>query len=88
MKVYVKLFATLVRNVPRTVLARYPQGIRAGFPIEVELPEGSSLDDLVAYLSLPEEEVKVAFVNGRARKLDYRLVPGVQIGIFPPVGGG
>ena len=88
MKVYVRLFATLVQSVPEAVLARYPRGIRAGFSFEIELPEGSTLADLVAYLVLPREEVKVTFVNGRAQELDYLLSPGDQVGIFPAVGGG
>ncbi len=88
MQVYVKLFATLTRNVPETLLARYPQGIRAGTPLEVELPADSTLADLVAHLDLPPEEIKVLFVNGRAREPDHRLEPKDEVGIFPPVGGG
>jgi molybdopterin synthase sulfur carrier subunit len=88
MKVHVKLFATLARSVPEAVLARYPEARRPRAPLEVELPEGSTLADLVTYLGLPEEEVKVTFVNGRARKPDYRLAPGDEVGIFPPIGGG
>lgn len=88
MKVYVKVFATLVRSVSKAVLARYPQGIRAGSPLEVELPESSTLDDLIAYLALPREEVKMTFVNGRAQELDCLLAPEDQVGIFPAVGGG
>ncbi len=88
MKVYAKLYAALVSSVPQAVQARYPQGIRAGSPLEVELPEGSTLADLVTHLALPGEEVKITFVNGRTQKLDYRLTAGDQVGIFPPVGGG
>ena len=88
MKVYVRLFATLVQSVPEAVLARYPRGIRAGFSFEIGLPEGSTLADLVAHLDLPREEVKVTFVNGRAQESDYLLAPGDQVGIFPAVGGG
>ena len=88
MKVYVKLFAALTKNVPETLLARYPQGIRAGTPLKVELPKGSTLADLVTNLDLPPEEIKVLFVNGRARKADHRLEPDDEVGIFPPVGGG
>ena len=88
MKVCVKVFATLVRSVSETVLARCPQGIRAGSLLEVELPESSTVGDLVAYLTLPREEVRVTFVNGRAQELDFLLSPGDQVGIFPAVGGG
>ena len=47
MKISVKLFATLIQIVPETVRGRYPQGIRAAFPLEIELPGGSTLADLV-----------------------------------------
>ena len=88
MEVQVRLYATLVRVVPEAVIARYPQGIRAGIPLQVRLPRGSSLADLVDHFGLPREKVRVAFVNGRAQKLDTCLEPGDEIGIFPPVGGG
>jgi molybdopterin converting factor small subunit len=88
MKVSVKLFATLARSVSGTILAQHPQGIRAGQPFEVEMPEGSTLADLVTHLSLPSEQVKVVFVNARARQLAYRLRSGDEVGIFPPIGGG
>ena len=88
MKISVKLFATLIRDIPETIKGRYPQGIRAGSPLEAELPEGSTLIDLVDHFALPRESVRVVFVNGRVQKLNYRLVPGDQVGIFPPVGGG
>lgn len=87
MKVYVKLFATLIRDVSDAFRACYPE-IRSGVPLMVELPEGSTLDDLVVDLGLPCQEVKITFVNGRAQEADYRLSDGDQVGIFPPVGGG
>jgi sulfur carrier protein ThiS len=88
MKIRVKLFATLIRHVPEPVRACYPQGIRAGVPLEIELPEHSTLADLVNYLNLPQEQVRVTFVNGRTRPLDHGLVSGDEVGLFPPVGGG
>lgn len=88
MKVYVKLYATLTRSVSEAILAQYSQGIAAGSRLEVDLPEDSTLDDLVTHLDLPKEQVKVSFVNGKAQELDYRLEPGDEVGIFPPIGGG
>jgi molybdopterin synthase sulfur carrier subunit len=87
MKIYVRLYATLVQRVPAAVLARHP-GMRGGHRFEWELPEGSTLTQLIEALALPREEIKVAFVNGRARELDYRLQPGDEVGVFPPIGGG
>ena len=59
MEVTVKLFAMLNRYAPDQQ--------RAGEPFQVTLPAGSTIDDLVAHLGIPNHEVKVAFVDGRAR---------------------
>ena len=79
MRVHVKLFATLRRYVENAVY---------GVPFEVDLAEGATIADLIHHLNLPAEEVKLAFVNARARPEDWRLEPGDEVGIFPPVGGG
>ena len=55
MKVYVKLYATLARSVSGPILAQHPQGLRAGSRLEVELPEGSTLADLMSHLALPRD---------------------------------
>ncbi len=79
MRVRARLFATLRQYAPSAM---------AGVPFEVDLPEKATIADLIHQLNLPEEEVKVAFVNGRARPEEWRLEPGDEVGIFPPVGGG
>ena len=88
MRVYVRLYATLVRRVPDSIAQRIPQDVRAGTRLQIELPEGSTLVDLTRHLELAEDEIRTVFVNGRAQKLDYRLHPEDEVGIFPPVGGG
>jgi molybdopterin converting factor small subunit len=88
MKVYVKLYAGLASSVSGDIQAQHPHKIRAGSRLEVNLPEGSTLVDLVTHLALSREQVKVTFVNAKARNLDYRLKPGDEVGIFPLVGGG
>ncbi|MBN1876443.1 MAG: MoaD/ThiS family protein [Anaerolineae bacterium] len=79
MQINVKLFATLQRYKPE---------VFAGEVFVVELPEKSTLADIVKYLQIRANEVKVMFVNGRARAELYRLQDGDEVGIFPPVGGG
>lgn len=79
MKIRVKLFATLTRHLPNA---------HSGTPLEVDLPKGTTLADLIKKLELPAAEIKVIFVNGRARPLDWQLNQGDEIGIFPPIGGG
>jgi sulfur-carrier protein len=78
MQVKVKLFATLRRSVAWA----------SGEPMDIALPEGATIADLIATLELPSDQVKVIFVNGRARSEDWRLTTGDEIGIFPPIGGG
>ena len=77
--VHVKLFATL---------RHYRPGLGIGEAFPVELPEGATVGDLVRQLGLPEEEVKIVFVNALFRDLDHVLADGDELGIFPPVGGG
>lgn len=79
MRVRAKLFATL---------SRHYAGVMPGTPVEVEVADGATLSDLIDRLDVPHEEVKMVFVNGRMRSLDYELEPGDEVGIFPPVGGG
>ena len=79
MRVHVKLFATLSTLVP---------GTAAATRFAVDLPALATVADLIAHLSLPVEEVKVVFVNGRARPTDWVLNPDDEVGMFPPVGGG
>ena len=79
MRVCVKLFATL---------SRYFAGVMPGTPVEVEVADGATLADLADQLKVPQDEVRMVFVNGRIQPLDYELRPGDEVGIFPPVGGG
>ena len=83
MVVTVKLYAGLARRAAET-----SPNASAGSPIEIELPEGATVADLIAKLELPEDEIKVTFVNGRACPRDRELEPGDEVGIFPPIGGG
>jgi molybdopterin synthase sulfur carrier subunit len=79
MLVRAKLFATLRRCVP---------GAASRVPLEVELPDGATVADLVKHFNLPPDAVRVAFVNGRARPDDWQLEPGDEVSLFPPLGGG
>jgi len=79
MQVRVKLYASL---------SRYYGNAAAGVPFEIEVPESATMVDLVNRLKLPREEVKLFFVKGRARPIDWPLEPGDEVGIFPLIGGG
>lgn len=77
--VRVKLFATLRRTRPGL-------GIGEAFPVEA--PAETTVGRLIERLGLPQEQVKLVFVNGIARDRDHVLADGDVVGIFPPVGGG
>jgi len=77
--VYVKLFATLRSHRPGL-------GIGEAFPVEVA--DGATVRDLIRQLQLPEDEVRLVFVNAVACERDRVLSDGDELGIFPPVGGG
>jgi molybdopterin converting factor small subunit len=77
--VHAKLFATL---------RHYRPGLGLGEAVPVELPKGATVEDLIGQLGLPEDEVKVVFVNALFRDSDHVLDDGDEVGIFPPVGGG
>lgn len=69
-------------------LRKYQPHLAPGEPLAVELPEGSTLSDLLAKLGVPENETKQVFVNGRQKPLDYVVKDGDEAGIFPPIAGG
>lgn len=77
--VHAKLFATL---------RQYRPGLGIGEAFPVELPDGVTVSDLVRQLGLPEDQVKIVFVNALFQGLDHPLANGDEVGIFPPVGGG
>ena len=79
MRIRVKLFASL---------ARYFNNGMAGTPFDIEVADGATLADLVNQLKLPHEEVKVFFVNGRPRPMEWSLGPSDEVGIFPLIAGG
>ena len=79
MKVYVKLYALLRKHHP---------GPNRSVPLEVDLPDGAVVADLVPVLKLPGEIVRSAFVNNAAAPLQTALKDGDTVGLFPPVVGG
>lgn len=52
------------------------------------VPPGTCVMDLVTQLAIPEEDVKLIFINGKKEALSYVLQDNDRVGIFPPVGGG
>ena len=55
---------------------------------ELELPEESSLGDLLAQLEIAQKDAKITIVNGSAVSAEHRLSDHDVIAIFPPIAGG
>lgn len=79
MIVKVKLFASLRKYLPK---------IGLGKSANVRLEDGARIAQLYEFLQIPEEEIKLAFVNGVHQDRESLLKDGDEVGIFPPVGGG
>lgn len=79
MRVKVKLFATLRRYMP---------GAGGHSPMEIDLPEGGTLRDILELLRIAPEEARITFVNGIIHEQDWVLKDGDEVGMFPPIGGG
>lgn len=75
MQVEVRLFAHLRQLYP------------GGF-LEMELNEGSTVEDLINTLKLTAEKSLIIMVNGCREEKTKVLQSGDRVGIFPPVGGG
>ena len=77
MNVTVRLFATLRQISPSR-----------GDEFVIDVPDGTTVADLIARLDIPEGIVRKAFVCGVAREDSYVLNPDDEIGMFPPIAGG
>jgi sulfur carrier protein ThiS len=62
--------------------------LKPGEAIRVTLREGATASTLLEKLGIPEETVKVVFVNGIITSPDRVLQADDRVGIFPPVAGG
>lgn len=70
-----KLFVTLSAFHP---CPEKPYGIK----------QGTTVGQLVKSLDIPGDMVKLIFINGIRKGLEYELKDGDRVGLFPPVGGG
>ena len=74
-QITIKLFATLSQYTPSS---------SSNYPIE----PGITIRNLLQRLGVPENEIKLIFIDGVKGNLTSRLQGGERVGIFPPVGGG
>jgi len=55
---------------------------------QIELPEGSSLSDILQQLQIAPEQVGILLVNGRNAPVHHKLASTDVVSIFPALGGG
>ena len=72
----IRLFASLKKYLPAGSACRYP------------VEPGTSLSAVLDQLRVPENEVKLIFVDGVKKDARILLKGGERVGVFPPIGGG
>jgi sulfur carrier protein ThiS len=55
---------------------------------DLEVPEGSTVGDVLALLEVPEDKAIIVLVNGRSRPRDHALQADDKMVFFPPLEGG
>lgn len=75
MKIHVQLFATLSRYLPDQ-------------DATLELPDGSTVRDVLDRLRIPKEIPVIALVNGRDVASEQTIHDGDTLTMFPPLAGG
>lgn len=79
MKVEVQLFATL---------SVYRPGGACGDGVTLEVPDGTTVGDLIRLLKIPPDVDCLRVVNGHDAPSDQRLRDGDVLSLFPPLAGG
>ena len=54
----------------------------------LDLPDGTTVDQVVHSLRIPSELERLTVVNGHDAAQDQRLVEGDVLSVFPPLAGG
>jgi sulfur carrier protein ThiS len=78
MHITVKLYASMHQY--------QPSAPRTGLTLEV--PEGSTVQDVLTRLGVPERAPVVAMINEKVEALQCALYEGDVLSLFPPVAGG
>ena len=79
MKVEINLFATLA--------AYLPVGGEGNSAI-IDVPHGSTVDQVARRLGIPDEMPRIVLVNGRDADPEQSLHDGDALSVFPPLAGG
>jgi len=79
MKITVKLFGELKRKMP---------DYRPDRGLEMDIPEGSKVADLLALLGIPTSPGATVIMEGRVLPLEEKLINGSLINLFHVMYGG
>ena len=79
MKVKVKLYGMLSLHIPEY---KPSQGL------DVELPDGATVKDLLAHLEILETRGAAVIANGRVLKIDDEVQDGSSLDVFQSIQGG
>jgi sulfur carrier protein ThiS len=79
MKVRVKLYGTLSQRLP---------GYQHSQGIEIEIPDGATVKDLLAHLEISESQGAVVIIEGRVLKADDKMRCGAPVNVFQSIRGG
>ena len=88
MRITFKLFAMLSDHLPQQVEGR----ARVGNAIELDVPEGTTVQALIDRFALPAKLVHLVLVDGTFVPKEQRetraLTDGEVLAIWPPIAGG
>ena len=79
MKINLNLYASLAEYLPDRA---------RGNPNSLELPEGTTIKQLIEQLHIPPDTPRIIFLNGVHAPLEALLNDGDRLGMFPPLAGG
>ena len=79
MKVKVKLYGTLSLQIPEYKPSR---------GLDIEIPDGATVKDLLAHLEILETRGATVIANGRVLKADDKLQDGSSLDVFQSIQGG
>ncbi|MBW1790213.1 MAG: MoaD/ThiS family protein [Deltaproteobacteria bacterium] len=79
MKIRVKLFGTLKRHI---------SGYDPVHGLEVEIPDGAKVKDLLSRLEIQQKETPIVTVNHRIVKTEEKLIDGSEVNLIQQVSGG
>jgi sulfur carrier protein len=77
-KIAVRLFATLTVHLPT----------EEGNSATIDVPEGTTVDQVIRSLGIPDETPRIAVINGLDADPEESLQDGDTLSVFPPLAGG